>query len=369
MFDFLSALQNLKEKNLYRKLVESDVVDFVKVVRGGKKLISFAGNDYLGLSHNKLVKKAAIKAIKKYGVGAGASRYITGNNSLYTKLEKEIAKFKQCDDSIVFSSGYAMAIGVIPALVGKGDLIVADRLIHSSLIDGAKLSNAKLMRFAHNDVDHAKEILKENRDKFGQCLIITEDVFSMDGDCGKIDELLNLANEFNSLLISDAAHDLWMTSKKSSKNHIKMGTLSKAIGVLGGYVAGDENIIDYLRNFAKSQIYSTALPPAVLAPCLESLKILKKKKLGEKSLKNANYFCKLMNLPKAYSAIIVIIVGDNEKVLKIAKKIEENGFIISAIRPPTVEIGKSRLRLTFSSMHKKKDIEKLANSLKKIGLE
>ena len=282
---YLLALQNLKEKNLYRKLVESDAVGAVTIKRGKKKYISFCSNDYLGLSQNHAVKKAAIAAIKKFGVGSGASRYVTGNNSLYTKLEKSLAKFKKADDAIVFSSGYATAIGVIPALAGEGDLIVADRLIHSSLIDGAKLSGARLMRFLHNDILHAKEILTQNRGKFKKCLIITETVFSMDGDVGEIEKLLKLASEFDAILISDDAHGLGNYSCEGSidkSRHLQLGTLSKAFGSLGGYVAGEKNLIEYLRNFAKSAIYSTALPASVLAASLASLKIIQQKNLGKK---------------------------------------------------------------------------------------
>ncbi len=358
-------LENLKEENLYRSLKESDVINQVEICRGNKKLISFCCNDYLGLSCNSKVKKAAIEAVKKYGVGARASRYVTGNNSLYTKLEAQIAKFKNCQDAIVFSSGYSCAIGVIPALVGQGDLIVADKLIHSSLIDGSKLSGARFMRFLHNDISQARKILEENRSNFKKCLIITENIFSMDGDLGDTLGLLELSQEFDCLLISDDAHGLWIKEDEPfmPSNYIQLGTLSKAIGGLGGYVAGDKTTIEYLRNFAKSQIYSTALPPAILAACLESINTINQKNIGKKTLKNAEYFCKLMNLPKPQSAIVVIIIGDNKKVLDIAKNIEEKGFLISAIRPPTVEAGKSRLRITFSSEHKKSDIKKLAEIL------
>jgi len=403
---FYSAqIQLLKEKNLYRFLTESDAVDAVHIKRGNKKFISFCGNDYLGLAQNASVKKAAIDAIKKFGVGSGASRYVTGNNSLYTKLEKALAKFKKTDDAIVFASGYASAIGVIPALVGEGDLIVADKLIHSSLIDGCKLSNAKLLRFLHNDVLHAKKILEENRGKFKKCLIITETVFSMDGDVGEVEELLKLAEEFDCLLLTDAAHDLGVFSAGShcwkgfvtpsnrlhflksnlelaevqtcgrgykplpakqgtDLRHLQLGTFSKAFGSLGGYVCGEKNLIDYLRNFAKTAIYSTALPPAVLAASLASLKIIAQKKLAKKCLENAQYFCELMNLPKPQSAIVPIIIGDNKKVLEIAKKVADKGFLISAIRPPTVEAGKARLRITFSALHQKKQIDLLALSCK-----
>ncbi len=377
------ALQELKAKNLYRELVVSDAVDSVVVQRGGKKYISFACNDYFGLSQNAEVKKAAIDAIKKFGVGARASRYVTGNNSLYEKLEKQIARMKNCEDAIVFASGYATAIGVLPALVGEGDLIVADKLIHSSLLDGAKLSGAKLMRFLHNDLWHARKILEENRGKFKKCLLVTETVFSMDGDVADVEALLEMAKEFDCVLLTDDAHGLWQPLTptislkgrgKSSEqfpfplrekgNFIQTGTLSKAVGTLGGYVAADKTTIDYLRNFAKSQIYSTALPPAVLAASIASLKIIAKKNLSKKALENAKYFCDLMNLPAPQSTIVPIIIGDNKKVLEIAKSVLQKGFIISAIRPPTVESGKSRLRLTFSSEHKKTDIKKLARVLR-----
>lgn len=354
---YTEEIAKKKKQNLYRKLVDSDVVDATTIGRNKKNLISFASNDYFCLSQNREVKNSAIAAIKKYGVGAGSSRYVTGNNSLYAKLEKQIAQIKKCDDAIVFSSGYSCAIGVIPALASKGDLIVADRLIHSSLIDGAKLSGANLIRFPHNDTAHAKKILAENRAKFKKCLIVTETVFSMDGDLGKTDELLKLAEEFESILISDDAHGLFFDQTKS---HLKLGTLSKAVGTLGGYVAGDKKIIDYLRNFAKSQIYSTALPASILAASITSLKIIKSKNLQEKTLKNARYFCELMNLPKPQSAIVPIIIGESKKTLAIAKKLEEKGFLIGAIRPPTVEKNKARLRITFCAAHKKTHIEELA---------
>ena len=361
-----SSLKILKEKNLYRSLTSSDSINSTTIKRGKKNLISFSCNDYLGLSQNARVKKSAIAAINKFGVGGRASRYVTGNNSLYEKLEKQIARMKKCDDAIVFSSGYASAIGVIPALVGVGDLIIADRLIHSSLIDGAKLSGAKFMRFLHNDVAHARQILEENRSKYKKCIIITETVFSMDGDVGEVSELLKLAKEFEAILISDAAHDLFLHDNFSFKNHLQLGTLSKAVGSLGGYVAGDKTLIDYLRNFAKSAIYSTALPPAVLGASLTSLKIIEKKNPGKIALKNAQYFCELMNLPKAQSAIIPIILGENKKVLTVAKKLQERGFLVSAIRPPTVEAGKARLRITFSIAHKKNQIEKLAQNIREL---
>ena len=369
---FFQKLQFLKEKNLYRQLKISDSLDTIHVKQNGKKYISFCSNDYLGLAQNKLVKNAAIAAIKKYGFGSGASRYVTGNNSLYEKLENKLSKLKNTDNTIIFGSGYLTGIGVIPALVENGDLIIADKLIHSSLLDGCKLSGAKLMRFRHNEIHHAQEILKKERKNFKKCLIITETVFSMDGDLGEIDELLELAENFDAFLLSDDAHGIGIIKQKFKKSalHIQVGTLSKAVGGYGGYVCASKLIIDYLRNFAKSAIYSTALPPAVLAGNLKALEIISRdKKLGKKALENANYFCNLLKLPKAESTIIPIIIGDAAKSLAISKKIKDQGFLISAIRPPTVEANKSRLRITFCALHKKSDIQKLAKiieDLKKI---
>ncbi len=367
---FVETLKKQKEQNLYRQLVESDVMESVKIKRGKKLLLNFSSNDYFGLSQNSQVKKAAVTAIKEYGVGAGASRYVSGNNSLYTQLEKQISVIKKCDDAIVFSSGYATAIGVIPALIGEGDLIVADRLIHASLIDAAKLSGARLMRFQHNDIKHAREILVQNRHNFKKCIIITETVFSMDGDVAPVSGLKNLAEEFNALLVVDDAHGLFqklsveLVETKGTGFVLILGTLSKAVGTVGGYVAGDLVSIDFLRNFARSQIYSTALPPAVLAAASKSLQIIAQKDLAQKTMKNAKYFCQLMNLPEPQSAIVPVIIGDAKKTLDVARKLEEKGFLVGAIRYPTVEKNKARLRITFSSQHKKSDIKKLADLLK-----
>ncbi len=367
--DFQEKINFLRKNNLYRELVDVDMLTAVVMKRGAQKLISFCSNDYFGLSHEPVVKKAAIDATNRYGVGSGASRYISGNNSLYRKLEKQIARMKKCDDVIVFSSGYQGAIGVLPALVGEGDLVVADKLIHSSLIDGVKLAGARLVRFRHNDMSHCEELIGVNKKQHKKILIITETVFSMDGDVGKVLELQKIAQKNNCLLLTDAAHDIDFIGCNAVENnenalHLQMGTLSKAVGSFGGYVAGNKILIDYLRNFAKSAIYTTALPPAILAASLQSLKIIAKKKLGKKVLENAQYFCELMNLPQPQSAIIVIKIGDNKKVLDIAKNIAKQGFLISAIRPPTVEPKGARLRITFSVLHTKQQIKRLAKILK-----
>lgn len=367
---FKNKLEQLKEKNLYRQLKISEPVDAIHIKQNGKKYLSFCSNDYFGLSQDNSIKHSAINALKKYGFGSGASRYITGNNSLYQKLENKIAKLKNTDDAIVFGSGYLAGIGAIPALVDQADLIIADKLIHSSLLDGAKLSQAKLIRFQHNDINHAQTILAKERINYKKCLIITETVFSMDGDLGKVSDLLVLARKYECLVLSDDAHGIGIIEKNyqnSITHHIQLGTLSKAVGGYGGYVAGHKIIIDYLRNFAKSAIYSTALPASVLAGNLKSLTIIEKKpQLQVKALANANYFCQMLKLPKPESAIVVIIIGDATKTMKIASNIAKEGFLVAAIRPPTVEPNKSRLRITFSTSHRKSDITKLAKIVDKL---
>jgi 8-amino-7-oxononanoate synthase len=359
---FQEKLLNLKAKNLYRSPKDNS-----------NTLLNFCSNDYLGLAQNKSVKNAAIKAIEQYGVGARASRYVFDDNPLTKKLETKLAKLKNCDSAMVLGSGYLSAIGTIPALVGNGDLIIADKLIHSSLIDGCKLSGAKLMRFKHNDLEHCRTLLQQNQSqvtthKSVKTLIITETVFSMDGDLGEVDELLKLAKKYNCLILTDDAHGLGIIKPKYQKydHHLQCGTLSKAAGGYGGYICGSKLMIDYLRNFCKPAIYSTAIPAPTLAANLKAIEIITKdKKLGAKALENANYFCNLIGLKNSQSTIIPIIMGDTSKTLSISKKLKQKGFLISAIRPPTVEVGKARLRITFCANHKKSDIKKLAMVLKK----
>lgn len=360
---FQEKLLNLKAKNLYRTPKENV-----------GELLNFCSNDYLGLSQNQAVKNAAIKAINQYGVGAKASRYVFSNNSLAPKLEIKLAKLKNCDAAIVLGSGYLSGVGVIPALVGEKDLIITDKLIHSSLIDGCKLSGAKLIRFKHNDLEDCEKKLSVVSGQWsGKILIITETVFSMDGDLGKVDELLELAKKYNCLILTDDAHGLGIIKPKYQKydGHLQCGTFSKAAGSYGGYVCGSNLMIDYLRNFTKPAIYSTALPACVLAANLKAIEIISKDKklgkkaLGEKALENAQYFCNLIGLVKPQSTIVPIIIGDASKTLKISQKLKQNGFLISAIRPPTVETGKSRLRITFCANHKKSDIKKLTMLLQK----
>lgn len=355
------------EKNgLKREIVTTNRQDATRIIRGGREYISFSCNDYLGLTHHPKVKRAAIEAIKKYGAGAGASRLVTGSHPLYDILEQKIAKLKNTEDAIVFGSGYLVNIGIIPALVGKGDLIIADRLVHACLIDGAQLSGAKLMRFEHNNVEKCASILQKYRAEYNNCLIITDNIFSMDGDAAPVDALFILAEQNNAWLLTDDAHGIGVLSDKPRNNpHLQMGTLSKAVGAYGGYVATSKKVADLLRNKSRSLVYSTGLPPSVISSAIEALDVIENdKELCGKPLANARYFTKLLGVADATSPIVPLILGDEHKAIAASQELKEYGFLVSAIRPPTVPKATSRLRFTFSALHKKEDIERLAQIIK-----
>ncbi|MFO0389590.1 MAG: aminotransferase class I/II-fold pyridoxal phosphate-dependent enzyme [Alphaproteobacteria bacterium] len=360
-------LKLLASKHLLREPVTTSRTKGVQVERGGKTLISFSCNDYLGLSHHPEVIKAAQEATAAYGAGAGASRLVTGNYPLYDELETILAGYKGTQAACIFGSGYLANLGTIPALVSAGDLIIADKLSHACMLDAARLSGATLMRFAHNNIPHLRMLLSANRTEHHNCLIITETIFSMDGDAAPIPELYQLAEEYDAWLMTDDAHGLGIIS--SQKAHIQMGTLSKAAGSYGGYVCGSKTVIDYIKTSARSLIYSTGLPPASLAVSIAALKLMKNDKtLGEKALENARYFTALLGLPDAQSTIVPVIVKENEKALELSTKLEDQGFLVSAIRPPTVPEHTARLRFTFSALHEKHQIEAVANILKSEGI-
>jgi 8-amino-7-oxononanoate synthase len=356
-------LQILAVKEQKRVILPSYRHNGVQVTRDGKNLISFSCNDYLGLASHPRVISAAEEALKKYGAGAGASRLVTGDCPLYSELENLIAEYNNTQGVCVFGSGYLANIGAIPALVGKNDLIIADKLAHACIIDGGKLSGATMLRFAHNNMAHLRILLESNRVEYQNCLIVTETVFSMDGDVAPLAELSAIAKEFDAWIMSDGAHSLNMDTKCD----IKMGTLSKAAGSYGGYVCGSKTLVEYLKNAARSLIFSTALPPASLAASIEALKIMKKEpELCLKPLENARLFTQSLGLPEAKSAIVPLILGENDKALAAAALLAECGFLVTAIRPPTVPENTARLRFTFSALHTKEQIESLCAAILKL---
>lgn len=336
------------------------------VERDGVRLLSFCSNDYLGLSRHPQVIHAAEEAPRIYGTGAGASRLVSGNHPLYAPLESSLAHAKSTEAALVFGSGYLANLGTITALVGKGDLIVADRLVHACMIDGAQLSGAKLLRFAHNDLADATRILETHRAQYRHCLILTETIFSMDGDLAPLDAILALASTHDAWVLSDDAHGIPYTHASSAApNHVQLGTLSKAIGAYGGYVCGSRTLIDYLTTTARSFIFTTGLPPATLAAAATALELIHSDEaLRSRPLALAKQLTHNLGLPPAQSQIVPIIVGDSATALQAAEQLKQQHILISAIRPPTVPQGSARLRITLSAAHTDEELLQLMKALR-----
>lgn len=373
MRQFISQeLKEIKEKNLYRTLKTFDC-----------RVLLFSSNDYLGLSRHPGVIEAAVKATEKYGAGAGASRLVSGNIPLYEELEEILADFKGTEKAIVFSSGYLANLGAITSLAGRGDLIAADRLNHASLQDSAVLSRAELKRYRHGDIKDLKRCLENSSAK--KKLIITDGVFSMDGDIAPLPQILELAEIYDAIVFLDDAHSTGVLGEKGkgtcsrfnihSERIIQMGTLSKALGSLGGFIAGNSELIEFLINRSRSLIYTTALPPSALAASIASLKILMKDSSLLERLRQNSFFVREelkasgFDLLLTQTPIMPLMMYDEAKALRFSKKLLEEGIYIPAIRPPTVPKGESRLRLTVSAGHSREEIERGLGTIKKIGRE
>ena len=361
----LFAVGKLSELDaLYRRRTLADTVrnGGIWVTRGERRLLSFSCNDYLNLTQHPAVKAAAIAAIEEYGAGAGASRLVTGNNPLYAELETRLARSKGTEAACVFGSGYLANAGIIPAVVGEGDLLLIDALSHSCLWAGAQLSRGSVLTFRHNDVAHAEELLTAHRAKHAHALIVTDRVFSMDGDLAPLEELSALARRHDTWLMSDDAHgiDIGAAGKKSGVD-LQMGTLSKALGSYGGYLCASQSVIDLIKTRARTLIYSTGLPPASLAAAIAALDVIAgDPALAARPLKKAQAFTRALNLPLAQSPIVPIILGAELSALMASQLLEHEGFLVTAIRPPTVPAGTARLRLAFSAGHPDEEIARLA---------
>lgn len=351
-----------KQSNRLRVLKDSERQAGVEVVRDGKRLISFSCNDYFGLSQHPEVINAAQEATARYGTSAAASRLVTGNHPLYQQFESHLARHKQQEAALVVGSGYLANIGVIPALVDSKDLIIADKLIHACMVDGAQLSGASLHRFSHNNLERCEALLQKHRHQHRHCLMLTETVFSMDGDRAPMAELLQLAERYDAWLLADDAHGLGIVPPVVHENYIQIGTLSKGLGSYGGYVTGSQAVIDYLVTSARSVIFSTGLPPAVVAAADAALALLTPERVNA-ALDNARMFTSLAKLPEAQSTIVPWIIGEEKAALAAAQQLEEAGFLVSAIRPPTVPPGTARLRFTFSALHTQEDVERVVEQI------
>lgn len=369
LWDFANAkLAQLERESLRRDVVETQR-DFARsegpiVLRKGRRLISFSCNDYLNLSHHPAVKAAAVAAVETYGTGAGASRLVTGDHPLFAELEAALARFKGTDAALVFGSGYLVNLGTIPALAGEGDLILIDELAHACIYSGTRLSAAKTRIFRHNDVDHARAILQNERAQFRNALLVTETVFSMDGDRAPIAALAALCADHDVWLMTDDAHGLGVVAQRAEDRAsvpLQMGTLSKTLGSYGGYLCASKPVIDLLKTRARTLLFETGLPPASVAAALAALTIINADpQLTARPLAKARAFATALDLPEAQSPIVPLILGSAEAALAASKLLENEGYLVVAIRPPTVPENSARLRFAFSAGHNDADIIRLA---------
>jgi 8-amino-7-oxononanoate synthase len=365
-----AKLDSLKDRHLHRQLIGTWREDGIWVERNGRRLLSFSCNDYLNLTQHPTIKKAAIAAIERYGTGSGSSRLVTGNHPLYAELEARLAALKQTEAAIVFGSGYLANSGIIPVLIGRDGLVLIDELAHNCLFAGAQLSRGKVIAFRHNDLNHARELLSGHRAAHDHALLVTDGVFSMDGDLAPLTELNALAEAHDAWLMTDDAHGIGVVgggrgSSFIGNHHVpvplQMGTLSKAIGAYGGYLCASEAVIDLMRNRARTLIYSTGLPPAIVAASIAALDLIEREPgYAALPVQKAKAFTRSLGLPEAQSPIVPIVIGAAEAAVAASQLLAEEGFLAAAIRPPTVAEGTSRLRLTFTAQHPDDEIARLA---------
>lgn len=373
--NFRAQLEAKEKEQNKRSIKVYEPIDAVRVKRNNQEFIMMASNNYLGLTHDLRVQQAAKYAVEQYGTGSGGARLTSGTFPLFNELELGIADFKHTEQALVFNTGYMANVGTITALMNKNSIIISDELNHASIIDGCRLSGARIERYNHKDIEHAEHILKNY--KSSHKMIITDGVFSMDGDIAPLDKLYELGKEYNALLMVDDAHSTGVLGNGRGTAHhfgltdvdVQLGTLSKALGSVGGYVAGRKELIEYLVNYSRSFIFSTALSPADIGAALEALTIVKNEPLVVEQLnENTAYMAnKLQSMGiecDDETPIFPIIVGDNERALSLAYELELQGIIITAIRPPTVPVGESRLRMTVTAAHSQEQLDYVANTLR-----
>jgi 8-amino-7-oxononanoate synthase len=366
-----AKLDDLKSRHLHRQLTGTFREDGIWVERDGRRLLSFSCNDYLNFTQHPAIKQAAVAAVEHYGAGSGASRLVTGNHPLYAELESRLARIKQTEAAVVFGSGYLANSGIIPVIIGPRGLVLIDELAHACLFAGAQLSRGTVMTFRHNDLGHARELLAAHRAAHDHVLLITDGVFSMDGDLAPVAALNALAEEYGAWLMTDDAHGLGVVgggrgSSFVGNTHVdvplQMGTLSKAVGAYGGYLCASAAAIDLVRNRARTLIYSTGLPPSCVAASIAALDLIEREPAyAALPVQKAKAFTSALGLPDAQSPIVPIIVGEADAALAASAMLADEGFLVAAIRPPTVPAGTSRLRFTFTAQHPDDQIERLAS--------
>ena len=374
MKDLSKELRQKRAEHLYRHRRITATAQQIRMIIDGREVISFCGNDYLGLANHPAVIESFQEAANRFGVGAGAAHLINGHTKIHHELEEALAEFTGRDRALLFSTGYMANLGLAQALVGRGDTIFADKLNHASLTEGALLSRGRLRRYPHGDINLLQQRLQETG--AGEKLIMTDAVFSMDGDLAPLPEITRLAQRHDAWLMADDAHGLGVLGKNGagSLEHfalsqtqvpILMGTLGKALGTAGAFIAGSEELIEYLIQSARSYIYTTAMPAALAAATLTSLKIITTEPQRRARLHElVSYFRQQaaqqgLELLPSSTPIQGIVIGDNEKTVRVSKELFEQGFMVTAIRPPTVPAGTARLRITLSANHSEAQIDTL----------
>jgi glycine C-acetyltransferase len=388
-----AQLNELKARGTYFRLRVLDDVQAPVCTYDGKKVINLASNNYLGLTAHPKLREAAIEAIKTYGVGSGAVRTIAGTMKIHMELEEKIARFKNVEACVVFQSGFTANAGTVSSILGREDFIISDELNHASIIDGARLSRAKVKVFRHKDMAHAEELLKEVAGEPGRKLLITDGVFSMDGDIGPVDKLCDLADQYGAIMMVDDAHASGVLGRngRGSVDHfgchgrvdVQVGTLSKAIGALGGYVCGSRDLIDFLYHRARPFLFSTSHPPSVTATCIAAFDLLESEpERIERLWDNTRYFKSELGqlgfdiggvtTPASETPITPIIIGDGRMTMDFSKALFDAGVMATGIAFPTVPEGKARIRTIMTSEHTREQLDQALETLdrvsKKLGI-
>jgi glycine C-acetyltransferase len=381
-------INELKAKGTHFNLRVLDDEQAAVCTFDGKKVINLASNNYLGLTTHPKLREAALEATRQYGVGSGAVRTIAGTMKIHMELEEKIARFKNVEACVVFQSGFAANAGTVSAVLGKDDFIISDQLNHASIIDGARLSRAKILVFNHKDLAHAEQQLASIKDQPGRKLLITDGVFSMDGDIGPLPGLCDLAEKYGAIMMVDDAHASGVLGRngRGTIDHfqqhgrvdIQVGTLSKAIGALGGYVCGTRDLIDFLYHRARPFLFSTSHPPSVAATCIAAFDVLQDEPERIENLwKNTRFWKKELGLlgfdiggkttPASETPITPIIIGDGARTMEFSRELFKEGVLGTGIAFPTVPEGKARVRTIMTATHTKEELEQALEVLKKVG--
>jgi glycine C-acetyltransferase len=380
-------LKNLEEQGFVWRPRTLQSEQRARAIFDGREVVNLSSNNYLGLTNHPKLREAAKRAIDQFGAGAGAVRPIAGTMTLHRQLEEKLARFKGVEAVLVFQSGFAANLGTIQALVGKGDAIYSEELNHGSIIDGCRLSGAEIIKWPHCNVDALRQLCKESRQKYRRALLVTDAVFSMDGDIAPLKELAEIAEEFNLIFMVDDAHASGVLGRngRGSVDHfglhgrvdVQMGTLSKALGAMGGYIAGSKTLIEFLIQKARPWLLSTAHPPAVVAAAIAAVEILESpegEQLVKKLWENANYFKRELqklgfNTGASETPITPVIVGSSHLARKLAQRLFEEGVFAQEIVFPMVARDKARVRTIVTAMHSKEDLDFALNAFKKVGKE